>query len=81
MILRAISTRQLGSSLLVLLCGLAGLPAAHAQQGLEEVIVTAQKREQRQEDVGIAVTALSGEQIREWIAEDEADLRRFGEAK
>jgi iron complex outermembrane receptor protein len=36
---------------------------AFAQQAVEEVLVTAQKREQRQEDVGIAVTAVSGEQI------------------
>ena len=40
-------------------------PAVLAQQALEEVTVTAQKREQRQEDVGISVTALSGEQVRD----------------
>jgi len=34
-------------------------------QQLEQVTVTAQKREQRVEDVGISVTALSGEQIRD----------------
>jgi iron complex outermembrane receptor protein len=39
--------------------------AASAQTGLEEVTVTAQKREQKQEDVGISVTALGGEQVRE----------------
>ena len=31
---------------------------------LEEVIVTAQKREQRAQDVGIAITAITGEQMR-----------------
>ena len=31
---------------------------------LEEVIVTAQKREQNMQDVGVAVTAFSGEQVR-----------------
>jgi len=46
-------------------CALAAAPAAYAQQALEEVVVTAQKREQRQEDVGISVTALSGEQVHE----------------
>ena len=30
---------------------------------LEEVVVTAQKREQNLQDVGIAVTALSGDQM------------------
>jgi iron complex outermembrane receptor protein len=37
--------------------------AAHAQV-LEEIIVTAQKREQSLQDVGISVTAFSGEQIK-----------------
>ena len=31
---------------------------------LEEIIVTAQKREQNIQDVGIAITAFSGEQLR-----------------
>jgi iron complex outermembrane receptor protein len=31
---------------------------------MEEIVVTAQKREQNAQDVGIAITALSGEQIR-----------------
>ena len=34
-------------------------------QVLEEIVVTAQKREQNLMDVGIAITALSGEQVRE----------------
>src|SRR6267142_4897075 len=33
-------------------------------QALEEVVVTAQKREQNLQDVGISVAALSGEQLR-----------------
>ncbi|MEJ8567019.1 TonB-dependent receptor [Wenzhouxiangellaceae bacterium CH-27] len=37
-----------------------------AQSALEEVIVTAQKREQSLQDVGISVTALSGESIRSY---------------
>ncbi len=37
---------------------------ALAQSGLlEEVIVTAQKREQSIQDVGISITAISGEQM------------------
>lgn len=48
--------------------------AVHAQQMLEEVTVTAQKREQRQEDVGISVTALSGEQIKELGLRNLADV-------
>jgi iron complex outermembrane recepter protein len=38
---------------------------ACANDGLEEIIVTAQKREQSIQDVGIAITAFSGDQIRE----------------
>jgi iron complex outermembrane receptor protein len=38
-------------------------------QALEEIIVTAQKREQNIQDINIAITALSGDQIRElgWV--------------
>ena len=44
---------------------LAGIPALSYSQVLEEIIVTAQKREQNLQDVGIAVTAFSGDLIRE----------------
>lgn len=44
----------------ILACG-----RAHAQEVLEEVIVTAQKREQNIQVVSIAVTAFTGERIRE----------------
>lgn len=37
---------------------------ARAQEALDEVTITAQKREQSVQDVGIAVTAFSDEQIR-----------------
>ena len=43
-------------------CGLA-LPVA-AQGVLEEVVVTAQKREQNIQDVGIAITAFTGDQMK-----------------
>ena len=46
-----------------LLFALATPPLIHAQGVLEEVIVTAQKREQNLQDVGISVTAYSGDQM------------------
>ena len=42
---------------------LVGLPALSYSQVLEEIIVTAQKREQNIQDVGIAITAFSGDQM------------------
>ena len=39
-------------------------PALTVAQVLEEVLVTAQKREQNLQDIGIAITAFSGDQIR-----------------
>ncbi len=43
------------------LCSLTAVPAA--SQVLEEVVVTAQKREQSIQDVGISITALSGDTL------------------
>lgn len=52
--------------------------AAAAQAGvLEEITVTAQKREQSIQDVGITITAFSGEQIRELGFEDSFDIARM----
>lgn len=55
---------------LLLTSALAGPVAAHAQDapgedtgGLEEIVVTAQKREQSVQDVPIAVTAISGDAL------------------
>jgi iron complex outermembrane receptor protein len=42
-----------------------GLPVAAAAQEVEEITVTAQRREQSLQDVGISVTAFSDAQIRE----------------
>ncbi len=54
------------------------LPAAHAQEStLEEVVVTAQKREQNLQDVGVAVNAFGESAIRELRIETTADVARF----
>ena len=59
-----------------LLAGVAG--AASADTGLlEEITVTAQKREQSIQDVGITITAYSGEQMRELGFEDSFDVARM----
>lgn len=47
----------------VLLVFIASSFGAHAAGLLEEVVVTAQKREQSIQDVGIAITAFTGEQV------------------
>ena len=53
-------------------------PAAAAQESvLEEIVVTSQKREQSLQDVGIAVTAFSGDQIDRLGIEDSVELIRF----
>ncbi len=57
--------------------GVAGMPATALAQGLEEVIVTAQKREQGLQDVPIAVEAFSAEQIDNLAADDIGDLGTF----
>lgn len=50
--------------------------AIYAQIFLEEVIVTAQKREQNLQDVGVSVTALSGEQMRALGMVDATDIEK-----
>ncbi len=47
---------------------------ALAQEVLEEVIVTAQKREQSMQDIGISVTAYTGEQMHEMGITNSVDL-------
>ncbi len=47
----------------VLTIALAGIPTLSYSQVLEEIVVTAQKREQNIQDVGIAITAFSGDQM------------------
>jgi iron complex outermembrane receptor protein len=55
-----------------------GTQVASAQL-LEEVIVTAQKREQSLQDVGIAVSAFNGEQIQQlgWNSSDDIMPLRY----
>ena len=45
-----------------------------AQSVIEEIVVTAQKREQSLQDVGIAVTAFSGEQLEAFGFENSTDI-------
>ena len=47
---------------------------AYSQSALDEVIVTAQKREQSLQEVGISVAAFSGEQIRNLNATSTVDI-------
>ncbi len=65
--------------LLAVPAALAGTAAAQTTSGLEEIIVTAQKREQSLQDVGIAVTAFSDKQIRE-LGFTDSDRRRGDDA-
>ncbi len=52
--------------------------AVQAQTGiLEEITVTAQKREQSIQDVGITITAFSGQQIKELGFENSFDIARM----
>src|SRR5262245_11502438 len=60
--------------LAAVLAALAGTAAAQTTSGLEEIIVTAQKREQALQDVGIAVTAFSDRQIRQLGFTDSTDV-------
>ena len=51
-------------------------PAAQEQGFLEEIIVTAQKREQNIQDIPVAVTALSGDELVEHGITDMFDLQQ-----
>ena len=66
-------TLNLSLSSIILVLSLA-VPASSGAQVLEEIIVTAQKREQNLQDVGISVTAYTGEQIKELGLADTVDL-------
>lgn len=58
------------------------MPAAQAQETrrssvLEEVVVVAQKREQSVQDVGIAITTYTGDQVRKLGVEESFDIASF----
>ena len=52
-----------GLAISLIVCGVPF--TTHAQGVMEEVTVTAQKREQNVQDVGIAISAYSGAQLKE----------------
>ena len=54
-----------------------GMAACAGAPALEEIVVTAQKREQNINDVGVAVTAFSGEQMNTLGFESSTDLIAF----
>ena len=54
-----------GASALAMAAIMAGAQTAHSQAALEEIVVTAQKREQSLQDISISITAFSGDQLRE----------------
>ena len=54
-----------GASLALVTLLLGGLPAMSFAQELEEIIVTAQKREQNLQEVGVSISAFTAKQIRE----------------
>jgi iron complex outermembrane receptor protein len=63
--------------------GLFAAATIHAQDnagGLEEVVVTAQKREQKSQDVGITMTALSGTQLKDVGVESALDVAKLSPA-
>ena len=57
--------------------GAGDLPQAEGNQGLDEVVVTAQRREQRLQEVPIAITAFSGEGLREAGIQNTDQLASF----
>jgi iron complex outermembrane recepter protein len=62
-------------------CAMGASLPAHAQQagassGIEEIVVTAQRREENLQDVGIAVTALSGQMLTDMNMTMATDITR-----
>ena len=68
--------RTLVRSLMAVLIGVMFIPVGHAQI-LEEIIVTAQKREQSAQDVAMSLTAFTGSQLRELDVDSTLDLSAF----
>lgn len=62
----------LGSAIALSLSGLFAMPAAAQTEGvLEEIIVTAQKREQSLEDVPASVSTISGDSVKDYLGSAE----------
>jgi iron complex outermembrane receptor protein len=70
------ATRMLSIAVTAMVALAIALPAS-AQSVLEEIIVTAQKREENLQDVGIAISAFSGEQLRAFSITESYDLANF----
>ena len=71
-------TEQLAPKPLVAALGLSAVLAGQAGAAvLEEVVITAQKREQSLQDVGIAVTTFSGDQMRALGMQESYDVAAF----
>lgn len=69
------SKKQLVIALTAAGVGLGSVPIVQAQQGmLEEITVTARKREESLQDVGISVSALGASEIQRQFARDIQDL-------
>ena len=60
----------------LVLAGLPTLTVAAADDQLEEIVVTAQKRSERLQDVPAAITAVSGDALNELHLQGNADLAR-----
>lgn len=63
-------------------CALAAVPVTHAQEqssppGLEEIVVTAQKRTERLQDVPISVTAFNEKALDNFVANSIGDIDEF----
>jgi iron complex outermembrane receptor protein len=69
--------RPLGAFLTAVLCAAVAVPSLVHAAGIEEILITAQKREQNLQDVGIAVDTLRGEDLRALGANSLADVTRF----
>ncbi|HUH36545.1 MAG TPA: hypothetical protein VL027_01245, partial [Spongiibacteraceae bacterium] len=66
----------LALSLCVVGFGVAPAPAEAQARALEEVVVTARKREESLQDTPIAITAFSGDQLREAGISNLADFNK-----
>lgn len=62
-------------------CSLLGVGAAYAQEsgeeGLDEIVVTAQKREERLQDVPISITRIGGDEVSSLQLTESLDIARF----